>query len=260
MYLIYVDESGDPGNNTSGTEFFVISGIIIHELVWNDMFQKIMRFRRNLAQQYHISQRIPFHAIDIVNGHGDFHFSQSGLTINQRFDIYCRAIDLHSQSPQIRILNIFIRKDRIIPGTPVDIFETGWRNFIQRFHNFLDKGGLMVNLNDYGLLITDRTHDDQLRRLLRKMRAFNPVPSQVQPGSTRSVLATRILDDPMPKPSVHSYFIQMADLVAFSLARRDYPRTKLQRHGFQTYFDMLNPVLLTQACQYDSQGIVYWPR
>ena len=91
------------------------------------------------------------------------------------------------------------------------------------------------------------------------MRAFNLVPSQYQPGS-RPVLVNRILDDPVPRNSTHSYFIQAADMIAYALARRDYPRALLSGHGFDDCFNKLDPILLKAASGYDRQGIVYWPR
>jgi hypothetical protein len=91
------------------------------------------------------------------------------------------------------------------------------------------------------------------------MRAINFVPSKFGPDA-RKVLVARVLDDPIPRESEYSYFVQMADMVAFALARRDYPRPALDRHHFRDYFDLLNPVLLKEANSENPQGIVYWPK
>jgi hypothetical protein len=162
------------------------------------------------------------------------------------------------QLTSLRVLNVFIRKDRLTDGQ-TNVFELAWSRFIQRFHNFLDHGGTK-GAQEFGLLFTDRTRDDELRRLLRRMRAFNYVPSQYGGSSSRRILVSRVLDDPIPRTSDHSYYIQMADLIAFALARRDYPRAALSAYQFETFFNQLNAILLTQASQYNSQGIVYWPR
>jgi len=259
MYLIYVDESGDPGTAKGGTPFFVISGLIVHETDWNEVFQRFMDLRRGLSMQYNIPQRINLHATDIVNGHKDFHHTQFGLTITQRFFIYHEVLEFLAQLPQIRFLNVVIRKDRINdPAT--DVFEWGWNLFIQRFSNFLERGGHLKKTNEFGLLFTDRTNDKKLKRLMRKMRAYNYVPSKFVGTQARKVLITRVLDDPIPRISTHSYYLQMADMAAFALARRDYKRPALDRFKFQSYFDILDPVLLVQASSYNQQGIVYWPR
>jgi len=261
MYLVYADESGDYGF-PGETPFVVISGLIVHEQDWNQVFHGFLELRRNLRQRYHIPQRLAFHAFDLVNGHGDFHHSVYGLTRQQRMDIYREALEFLSQLSQIHILNVFIRKRSIVAlADPDRLFDWAWRLFIQRIHNSTDRNGhLCRDGSDFALLLTDRTHDDRLRALMRRMRAYNPIPSAALSGPPRTVLVTRLLDDPMPRESAHSYFIQMADLVAYALARRDYPRDCFRRFGLERYFDALDPVLLKEASQYDAQGIVYWPR
>lgn len=259
MYLIYADESGDDGLAPGGTPFFIITGLIVHESNWNEVFQRFLDLRRNLSVRYRVPQRIALHASDIINGHGDFHHSQYGLTPPRRFDLYREVLEFLAQLPEIRVLNVAVRKDRISDRT-LDVFEWGWQIFIQRFHNFVEHGGHQARENDYGLLFTDRTHDDQLRRLMRRMRAFNYVPSRYSGAGSRRVLVTRLLDDPIPRASPHSYYVQMADMMAMALARRDFPRSNLKRFGFETYFDILAPVLLKEASHHDSNGIVYWPR
>lgn len=259
MYLIYADESGDTGLSQGGTPFFVVSALIVHETQWNELFQRLVDFRRMLSKLYKVPQRIALHAFDIVNGHGDFHFSQYGVTPTQRFKLYRDVLEFVAQLPQVRVLNVFIRKDRISsPAT--DVFQQAWTLFIQRCHNSLDVGGVLHRSADFSLLFTDRTQDDELRKLMRRMRAFNYVPSQIEGEPPRKIPVKRILDDPIPRPSPHSYYIQIADMIAFALARRDYPRAALKKYGFEAYFDLLAPVLLKEASRYDPQGIVYWPR
>lgn len=257
MYLIYADESGDPGLSLGGTPWFVITGIIVHESYWNETFTRFLDLRRNLSRRYGIPQRIALHATDIVNGHGDFHHSQYGLSTADRFNLYREVLEFLAQLSELRVLNVFVHKNRIIKRD-IDIFQWAWMIFIQRFHNSIDRGGALAIDNDYGMLVTDRTHDDHLRRLMRQMRAFNFVPNMVGGGSRR-ILVTRVLDDPIPRDSKTSYFVQVADLIAYALARRAYPRAALSRYDFETYFDIVDPILLKEASHTDPQGIVYWP-
>jgi hypothetical protein len=259
MYFIYADESGDSGRSAGGTPFFVISGLIIHESYWNETFARFLDLRRNLSRRYHVPQRIALHATDIVNGNGDFRHSLYGLSKADRFNLYRDVLEFLAQVTEIRVLNVFIRKDQIPADWDGKIFEWAWTLFIQRFHNTIDKNGVLATDNDYGLLISDRTQDDRLRHLMRMMRAFNLVPHLGQAGNRR-ILVTRILDDPVPRNSRHSYWVQMADMIAYALARRDYPRDRLKPYAFETYFDILDPILLKEASRYDEQGIVYWPR
>ncbi len=259
MYFIYADESGDSGRGVGGTPFFVISGLIIHESYWNETFGRFLELRRNLARRYHIPQRVAFHATDIVNGSGDFRRALTDLSKADRLNLYKDVLEFLSQTTEIHVLNVFIRKDQIPADWEGRVFDWAWTLFIQRFHNTINTGGVLGSDNDFGMLITDRTQDDRLRHIMRLMRAFNFVPNLGQSGNRR-ILVTRLLDDPVPRNSRHSYWIQMADMIAFALARRDYQRDNLKPYGFESYFNILDPILLKEASRYDDQGIVYWPR
>jgi hypothetical protein len=266
MYFIYADESGDTGlKKPGGSPFFVISGLIIHESFWNEFFQKIVDLRRDFHKRYGIPQRTPFHATEIVNGHGDYHHTKYGLTTNDRFALYREVLEfLAAQKGLLYVLNVFIQKDKFIKRDQ-DVFEWGWKIFLQRFHNTLwpgdatAKAGQLGGEGDFGFLINDRTHDDALRLLMRRMRAFNYIKSTTGRGY-RNILITQLLDDPAPRNSRHSYIVQLADMVAFALARRDRPRPKLNRYGFEKFFDILDPVLLKSANPSNPQGIVYFPK
>ncbi|MGI8732678.1 MAG: DUF3800 domain-containing protein [Pyrinomonadaceae bacterium] len=258
MHLIYADESGDDGLSGGGTPHFILSGVIVHETSWNPLFERIIGLRRELRKTYGVPQRIAFHGTDIVNGNGDYHHSRYGLSAQDRFDIYRAILEFTAkQTDLLRILNVFIRKDNIRIRT-LDVFETAWRYFIQRIHNTITTGGELNRGDECAFLITDRTHDDDLRKLMRAMRAFNPVPSAIGMG-TRNLLVERMLDDPVPRDSRHSYLVQLADLAAFSLFRRDHPRANLRPYRFETFFDILDPVLVKSANKANSQGILYWP-
>jgi hypothetical protein len=45
MYMMYVDESGDPGMTGSPTRYFVLSGVVVHELGWRDYLEQLLDFR-----------------------------------------------------------------------------------------------------------------------------------------------------------------------------------------------------------------------
>ena len=84
--------------------------------------------------------------------------------------------------------------------------------------------------------------------LMRSMRAYNPVPQALQSGcwhleiccvEKKCLMIPQCLAD-----SRNSYLVQMADLAAYSLFRRDHPRANLAPYKFETFFDILTPVLV----------------
>ncbi len=52
MYLMYVDESGDPGTVNSPTRYFVLSGLVVHELSWLATLDSLIDFRRRMRDTF----------------------------------------------------------------------------------------------------------------------------------------------------------------------------------------------------------------
>jgi hypothetical protein len=48
MYLMYVDESGDCGMTKSPSRYFVLTGLVVHEVRWTDCLEKLIEFRRRM--------------------------------------------------------------------------------------------------------------------------------------------------------------------------------------------------------------------
>lgn len=69
MYLLYNDESGDPGRSGYG-DFLILSGLIIHESRWLECFNLIKQLRINLKTQYGIKRNRELHANKNIAGRG----------------------------------------------------------------------------------------------------------------------------------------------------------------------------------------------
>ncbi len=70
MYLLYMDESGDPGQFTKGQNTFVLGGLAVHEGQ-----VRILTDRMNAMQEAFfpgIKLAIPFHATELRAGKGCF--------------------------------------------------------------------------------------------------------------------------------------------------------------------------------------------
>jgi hypothetical protein len=107
------------------------------------------------------------------------------------------------------------------------------------------------------LIFTDDTNGRKLTRLLRKMTVYNPIPNQQQFGpGYRQLPALKIIEDPHPKDSADSYFIQAADVSAYFLMQRYVPNQFIRRQGARHYFNRLRPVLNLRAATGHGLGIV----
>jgi hypothetical protein len=156
----------------------------------------------------------------------------------------------------IQFLHIHLNKPVYTGGTPIDI--VCWERLIQRFNNFLERQSIdNVIAPAHGLIFADQTNEIMLRGLLRKMRAYNPVPSKF--GGVRQILCNQVIEDPVLRNSQHSYFIQVADVSAYLLYQKLYPRGSMKRYNVDRLFDLLHPRLLLAASSKDpyKMGIVH---
>src|SRR5690625_7335392 len=94
MFVMYVDESGDPGphvNAGSGnSRHFILSGLVVPMVCWNDTLDRFKDFRRDIRKRFGLPMREELHASELIR-------------IN-RIDAY-RAIKKHDR---IRILTDFV--------------------------------------------------------------------------------------------------------------------------------------------------------
>ena len=70
MYLMYVDESGDCGLVNSPTRYFVLTGLVIHELRWRSCLEQIIAFRRHIRVKYGLRLREELHAATLITSPG----------------------------------------------------------------------------------------------------------------------------------------------------------------------------------------------
>ncbi len=126
---------------------------------------------------------------------------------------------------------------------------------VQRFENNLG------HVRQFGLVIYDGREAQSrtmARHILRRMQVFNLVPSMFLDSGPRAMPVERILGDPAIRNSSDDVFLQMADLMAYALLRKDRPPThpELVAHGIENAFDRLDKIFLTVAHRPDPQGVV----
>ena len=252
MYLLYVDESGDIGLVNSPTRYFALSGFVVHELRWNQTLNAIGAFRQTLRTAYGLKLREEIHAGHFI------HKPKKAARIpkHRRLRLLRDVLDFEANLPDVSILNVMVDKANKPPR--YDVFEKAWMVLIQRFENTISQKNFLgpQNPQDYGLMIVDRTDEKKLRNLYRKMRRYNPVPSVGGVGY-RQIPITAVVEDPVHRDSLHSYFVQLADVNAYFLFQKHQPCGYVRRKGARNYFDRLGPVLCTVASRTDPQGIVH---
>jgi hypothetical protein len=244
MYIMYVDESGDPGKDKFSSPHFILSGLIVSQDEWDKYLQRLKAFRKSLKNKYGLNQRTEIHTSELIRIQKIEEYKKLHKT--KRLDIikdYCTEL------PRIfdtaKILNVCIK---ISEHPDEDIFNFAWSRLFQRYDYFLKKA------SDKGIVVADDTDSLKLMLLQRKMRIYNPTPSHF--SETQNAVIDNILEDTFSRSSHHSYFIQSVDIVAHTLYRMEYPKGSLKKFGLEHQFRKLEPILLKQASKYDKFGIV----
>jgi hypothetical protein len=253
MYLMYVDESGDSGLVNSPTSYFVLTGLVLHELRWHDYKDRLVEYRRRMRTAFGLRLREEIHASHMINKPGPL----VRIPRNDRLSILRFMINELATMPDITLINVVVEKATKNPG--YDVFSMAWKALIQRFENTMSHRNFAgpVNPDERGMLLPDHTQDKKLTTLLRQLRRFNPIPNQRQHGpGYRNLGLVRVIEDPNFRDSAHSYFIQACDTVAFMLYQQLSPSTFMQRVGGSGIFRRLDPVLCKVCSPGDPQGIV----
>ncbi len=254
MYLMYVDESGDAGLTNSPTRYFVLSGLIIHELRWQTNLDILISFRNRMRRSFGLRLREEFHSSHMISSPGDL----KRIKRNDRLTMIRAFSKEIPKMIDVNIINIVIDKQ----NKPVnfDVFEAAWNALIQRFENTISYRNFPgpTNSDERGFIFCDHTDDKKLFQMLRRMRRYNPIPHQKSYGSGfRNLPLHYIIEDPSFRDSSKSYFIQAVDLVAFLLYQRLSPNSYIIKKSAQNYFNNLKPVLCKVASSNDPDGIVW---
>jgi hypothetical protein len=146
-------------------------------------------------------------------------YRELGLGDGQVRDIYRRHIDASVQSCS-GVGAIVVHKSQI-KRPDIDVFATAWEYLFTRLRKRTDERQQPI------VIVHDQGEDDRVRKHMRRFRRANWQGSQF--GSARL-----LVEDPVPRNSQHSYFIQVADLVAYAASRHAVAATgrttRLRRH------------------------------
>ncbi len=253
MYLMYVDESGDTGLTGSPVRYFMLSGLVLHELRWNDFLDDLINFRRHLRNTKGLKLREEIHSSRFITKPKEL----VRIKRNDRLDILKQCLSFCSLKNYCSIINVVVDKT----GKTTDIFDLAWSTLIQRFENTLSNNNFPSpkNADDRGIIISDNTDVIKLRKLLRKMRRFNIIPNNrniYQTGGNRNITVNNVIEDPFFKDSSSSFIHQMVDVNVYFLKQLYETNAYVRKKGARNYFDILDPILCKVASRTNLKGIV----
>lgn len=262
MQIAYYDESGDDGYPKFSSPFFVLTAVYLSYLNWRPAFDTIMDFRRNLKTSFGLPIRLELHKKHFLLNKRPY--DKLNLSEADRItvvDLFCDLI----ASLSIKTINIAIVKPRI-RNSGYEVLDTALRYSIQRIENDLNPSR---NPDQKFMIITDAGRVGKMRHTARKIQRINFIPSKFKPTSYRKEISS-LIEDPLPKDSKESYFIQLADLISFVIYLHSIDACKIGHYPARLpasispakvveWLERLKPALNLQASSKDPFGIVYHP-
>lgn len=248
---MYVDESGDSGLENSPTRFFILSAIVIHELRWKQTLTNLVAFRREIRDKKGLKLREEIHCNEFINRPKEL----IRIKRHDRLDIIKKCIDWLNQQGDISIYSVAIDKQ----GRTGDIFEMAWDVLINRFENTISNKNFHgpQNPDERGIVISDNTEGEKLRKLIRRMRHFNMVPNRrdLFGGSGRNLKLEYIIEDPVFRDSKNSLIHQMNDVIAYCCRQMFEPNNYMKKKGGHRFYKRLENVLINKVSR-TGDGIV----
>ena len=252
MYLMYVDESGDSGVNNSPTRYYILTGIVFHELLWTDVLTSLVDFRRALKASKGLKIKEEIHSVEFINRPGKL----VRIPRNDRVDILKKCLSWLDSQQGVSTFSIVVDKQNKSGG----IFELAWESLLNRFENTIIHKNFPgpQNADDRGIVISDNTEGEKLTILIRKMRHYNPVPNagKFYSSGYRNVKLKALIEDPIMKDSKNSLIHQIVDVVAYSVRQRYEPNAYMKKKGGRTMYEKLSNVALKVASANNNWGLV----
>lgn len=259
MYLMYVDECGDSGMSPGASDYFILSGMVIHESYWTSTLRAYADMRRSIQSKYGFQATRELHAGEMV---GRAAKKYSDVKRSDRLLIFRDVLSFEASLNYARVINVVVDKRGKSFG--FDAFSTAWDTLINRFENTIEHGNFpspcensRSPFRESGLIIVDETDEVKLRTLVRRMRHANYIPSSVIPGTTVLHNLKFVIEDPLHKKSEWSPIIQLCDTNSYFLKQSIDPNSTVKKHGARNYFYRLAPILLKQASSKNEFGIVW---
>jgi hypothetical protein len=213
VLVAYIDESGNTGDpNNGGSLTFTLGCVLVDADNWPTAFDGLLRFRRRVRDKFGVHMRAEIKANYLLRNGGDLRTYNLGH--GARHVIY-RA-HLRVLTPLgVRAFAIVVDK-RAGYTSPTDCFNTAWETLLQRLERTSTKERTRF------LVIHDEGENDAVRRWVRRARRYLTAGSAYGGGQIVTP-ASFLVDDPVARQSRQSYFIQVADLLAYAAFRSVVP-------------------------------------
>lgn len=240
----YIDESGNVGAPAKGgTRSYTLGCVMVPMDHWTDRLGVMVEARSEIRRTYKVLLRSELKANYLLRNRGPLEPLRLGD--GQRRDIYKRLL-VATNVASSGVFAVIIDKEH--PRFSGDPAERAWEYLLQRLRIRSDTMGHPI------MVVHDDGDADRVRKHMRRFRRHSWAPGG------RSVPAPLLIEDPVPRNSDLSYFIQAADLTAYAAFRRFQPPAV--RNGSvcnELMWDVMSARWMTNVSRSRSDGIVVYP-
>jgi len=262
MHIAYMDESGDDGYPAYSSELFALSAVYLPTAQWRNTFDRVKEFRRDLRDDFGLPVKTELHTKYLLLGKRPYR--ALGLSESDRIAIMDKVADLIG-ALDLRVVNVVIVKPRLT-SSKVSVLDRAVTFAVQRIENDLREGG---GAQPGFVLVTDEGRVGAMRGTTRRLQRFNYIPSKFGGSPYRADIETMI-EDPLPKNSRESYFVQLADFVALVVYHYVHHMTghgtlhgrtpaTVDEGKILDWMGRMKPSLNTKAARKDPFGVKIYP-
>lgn len=229
QYLVFVDESFTQTH-------YIYSAVFVDSAKYHKCYDQVLEWRTEWEHNYGIPVNFELHATKLCRGAGRYPVNHNR---GFRAQLFYEAIGKIEKLDGLQVMNASIERSANI------------KDRLKLFENILNRINVTLrNKNGICNLICDEGNEVKRRELVRAMKQRNLINVW---GKIKDMPLDRIIGDPSFIDSKDSHFIQIADLVAFSLLRNEHPLANT--HEFvKTAFEQLDKVLIKEASRRDPRG------
>lgn len=243
--IAYIDESYDD-------EVFAMSALIVPVARWREVFEAIKAHRQQLKTVYGIFTSKELHALEFVSGRG--RISERMIPKGLRAQLFREMMEMLVGLQHVQVIS------GAWPMAGAEKREIHAKAF-SRIAERLQRRA--IQSNSHILRMVDEGKDVELRKIARRSAIYNMVGSKYgmwEDGApSKNIPNNRLIEDPIFRSSARSYFLQLADFVAYALLKSETTATPLaHRYRLHECYERLKPILVLQASRQDPKqlGIV----
>ena len=250
MRLYYIGES-------EGPTCYVRSALGVDAERWNELYEDIREWRRDLHQGYGIPLEKELHACDLLAqggmqaGNGE---ANARLAPLRGADVFIDGLHLIEDAARriggIELINVCLSRQDVSGCERVSLDR-----LLNRINASVKASGR------HAFLIFDEGEEGMITGDYRRLRVFNPVPSRYQRWEegerTRNIPVSNVIGGPAFRSADGDHLLQMAGLVAHALLKQEEePFPPDEDTGIGQAFSILDKALNRRASRRDVQGVV----